>query len=638
MGGRYRPIGDYALIGDCHAAALVSRDGGIDWATLRRFDADPVFCRLLDAGHGGHWSIRPVGEHTVARAYVPDTNVLRTEFATASGRVAVTDFMPVGRVLDAGVHDYVRLNAPGWIVRRVEGLEGEVELAMAYRPSRRFGRERVRLRAAAGRVEDGGAGPVLHSALDFALEGDTARARSRVAAGDVGDHVLASTRIEGQSPCERAGEFLDVTRAFWEEWLGYCRYDGPHRGAMRRSALVLKALTYAPTGAIVAAPTTSLPEDVGGVRNWDYRYCWVRDASFALYALAVLGYSGEVRRFHEFLSRSATASLPHVRPMYGIDGALELEESALGHLEGYRGSAPVRVGNGAWSQRQIDNHGHMLDLAAVYRALDGELDAQYRRLLEAVAAFVEAHWEEPDESLWEMRGEPRRHTHARLMCWVAMDRAARLLDESRWRPVAERVRAAIDAEGIGPDGLEQSVSGGTDASLLLAPMLGYPCGRDVLERTIDTVVAELGRGEDLLMRYAGEDGLEGEEGAFLLCGAWLADAELAVGRVDTARARIERFVARANDVGLYAEEIDPGDGSFLGNFPQAFTHLGLVGNLVNLALVEAHGPEGLAGGYAERAERAIGASFGWRGVLAATMQSRRVGRIVSSDASKLAWP
>jgi len=633
----YRPIADYALIGDCHGAALVSRAGGIDWATLRRFDADPVFCRVLDAARGGHWSIRPAGHYTVTRAYLPDTNVLRTEFATATGRVAVTDCMPVGRVLGARTHDYVHLNAPGWIIRRVEGLEGTVELDVEFRPSVDFGASEVRLSLVDDRLETDAHGPALHADLAFEIDGDRARARLSVAAGERHDHVLASTRIEGVSPCERAAEFLDVTCAFWQEWLGYCRYDGPHRAAMQRSALVLKALTYAPTGAVVAAPTTSFPEHIGGIRNWDYRYCWVRDASFALYALAILGYSGEVERFHEFLSRSATASLPDVQPMYGIDGRLALDERELDHLEGYRGSAPVHVGNGAWDQRQIDNVGHMLDLANVYVALGGELDEQYRRMLGAMAAFVEAHWEEPDESLWEMRGEPRQHVHAKLMSWVAMDRAETLLDDASWGEVATRIRRSIDSNAISGSGFQQSYEGGTDAAALLAPMLGYPSASGVVEATIDTVKSELGRG-DFLLRYAGDDGLPGEEGAFLLCGCWLADAELAVGRVDEARARIDRFVERANDVGLFAEEIDPESGEFLGNFPQAFTHLGLIGNLVNLALVEAHGPEGLVGGYASRAERAVSASFGWRGVLAATMQSKRVGRIASSDASKLAWP
>ena len=634
---RYRPIADYALIGDCHGAANVSRAGSIDWATLRRFDADPVFCRLLDAERGGFWSIRPSEAFTVERAYLENTNILRTEFTTESGRVALTDCMPVGRALEAGTHDYVSLNAPGWIVRRIEGIEGRVELDIEYRPSVDFARTSVTLRAVAGRVEASASAPTLHADLAFTLSGDRARATLVVASGECHDQVLASARVEGESPCVRVEEFLATTRAFWEEWIGYCRYEGPHRAMMHRSALVLKMLTYAPTGAVVAAPTTSLPEDIGGERNWDYRYCWVRDASFALYALAVLGYSGEVRRFHEFLSRSATASLPAVQPMYGIDGRLALEESELAHLEGYRGSAPVHVGNGAWNQRQIDNFGHMLDLASVYTALGGELDTQYRRLLEAVAGFVEAHWEEPDESLWEMRGEPRQHVHAKLMCWVAMDRAASLLDEARFRPVAERVRRAIDSSALTGRGFEQSDEGGVDASALLAPMLGYPCDERAIERTIDTVKSELGRG-DFLLRYAGEDGLEGEEGAFLLCSCWLVDAELAVGRVEEARSRIERFVSRANDVGLYAEEIDPESGEFLGNFPQAFTHLGLIANLVNLSLVEAGGTAALEGGYAARADRAVDASFGWRGILAATLQSKRVGRVSSSEASKLAWP
>jgi len=634
---RYRRIADYAIIGDCHAAALVSMDGSIDWATLHRFDEDPVCCRLLDADKGGYWSIRPVDAFTTTRAYLDKTNVLRTEFETASGRVAITDLMPVGRALDAGTHDYVQLAAPGWIMRRIEGLEGEVRLKLAYRPAVDFGATDAVLEAYDGSLRVAGVRPRLFSDLDYSLDGSHAEAHVDVGPGDQHDHVLAATWVDGVSPLTRVSGFLDVTVAFWTEWSGYCRYDGPYRATMERSALVLKLLSYAPSGAIIAAPTTSLPEDIGGVRNWDYRYCWVRDGAFALYALAILGYSGEVERFHEFIAKAATASLPNVQPMYGIDGTLELDERELSHLTGYRDSAPVRVGNDAWRQRQIDNFGHLLELAKVYTAVGGELDASYRRLLEAAAAFVETHWELPDESLWEMRGAPLQHVHAKLMCWVAMDRAADVLEDERWREVAVRIRRSIDANALTRRGLEQTYEGGVDAATLLAPLLGYPAEQEVFEATIDTVKSELGSG-DFLSRYVSTDGVDGDEGAFLLCSCWLADAELAVGRIDEARARIERFIERANDVGLYAEEIDPASGEFLGNFPQAFTHLGLIGNLVNLALVERHGVEGLAGGYAARADRAVTASFGWRGLLAATMQSKRMARLVSSDASKLAWP
>lgn len=634
----YRPIEDYALIGDCRGSALVARNGGIDWATLHRFDAEPVFCRLLDAKRGGFWSIRPRGAYSSKRAYLPGTNILRTVFTTGEGSVALTDFMPVGRKLDARVHDYVHLNAPGWIVRRIEGLQGEIDLDIEYRPSKRFAREPVELRRGERAVRAGPEMPTLYGDVTFALEGDLARATLRIEAGQLRELVLADSVVEGESPLARADEFFKATRAFWEEWIAYCRYRGPYQDKVMRSALALKLLTFSPTGAMVAAATTSLPEEIGGERNWDYRYCWVRDSSFALYALAVLGYSGEAQCFDDFLLSSCARSLPYVRPMYGIDGALQLEEKTLDHLEGYKASAPVRTGNGAYLQLQIDAYGQVLDLALMHSALGGKLNQQYRRLLDAIAKFIAAHWREPDQGIWEMRGPARHHVHGKLMSWVGMDRAGQLLDV-KWHSVAQQIAAEICARA-GPaehEGLRQAYDGGTDAAVLLAPMLGFPLPEGTLQRTIDRVRQVLGRG-DFLARYVGEDGLAGGEGEFLVCSSWLIDAELACGRHEQARASIERLVERANDVGLYAEEIDAASGAFLGNFPQALTHLGLIGNVVNLQLVERHGARALRGSYADRARRAVTATFGWRGLLAAMMQSNRVSRIFSSRRSKLAWP
>ena len=633
------PIEHHALIGDCHGAALVTREGSIDWATLNRFDADPVFCRLLDRDRGGYWSIRPKGAFTSQRAYLPDTNLLQTVFETDQGRVALLDFMPVGRKLDAGVHDYVHLNAPGWIVRRIEGLRGTVELELHYRPSKAFTRQAVTLQIAPGCVSAGEEMPKLYGAVSFRAEADQAEAEFLVSVGQQLDFVLAASVVEGQSPLCRVAEFLAATQAFWHEWIGYCRYRGKHEDAVRRSALALKLLTYAPTGAIVAAPTTSLPESVGGARNWDYRYCWVRDASFALYALSVLGYSGEARCFHDFLQRASVRSLPLVRPMYGIDAQLELPESTVEGLSGWRSSAPVRVGNGAYLQNQIDVYGQMFDLAWMYHTLGGQLDEQYRRLLGAVASYVTAHWREPDQGIWEMRGPARHHVHGKLMCWVALERAGRLLDP-KWLLEAERVRADILAHATerGNGWLRQAFDGGTDAAVLLAPMLGFVLPERMLARTIDEVVAALGRDENFLARYSGDDGLDGNEGEFLVCSCWLADAELADGRIEHARMLIDRLVGCANDVGLYAEEVDAESGAFLGNFPQALTHLGLIGSIVNVQLAEQGGAAALAGGYAERAARVVKATFGWRGVVAAMAQSHRVGRIRSSTESLLAWP
>ena len=627
------------MIGDCHGAALVTQDGSIDWATIARFDADPVFCRLLDRDRGGYWSIRPKGTFTSQRAYLPDTNLLRTVFETARGRVALLDFMPVGRKPDAGVHDYVRLNAPGWIVRKVDGLSGTVEMELHYRPSKAFTRRPVTLQVTSGRVCAGAEMPKLYGPVAFVAEADRAHADFAVTAGQQLDFVLAGSVVEGQSPLDRVAEFMSATKAFWQEWIAYCRYRGRHEDAVRRSALALKLLTYAPAGAIVAAPTTSLPESVGGARNWDYRYCWVRDASFALYALSVLGYSGEARCFHDYLQRACVRSLPWVRPMYGIEAELNLTETTVEGLSGWKGSAPVRVGNGAYLQNQIDVYGQMFDLAWMYHMLGGRLDAQYRRLLGAVAAYVAAHWREPDQGIWEMRGPARQHVHSKLMCWVALERAGRLLD-SKWLLEAEQVRADILAHAAEPGNgwLRQAFDGGTDAAVLLAPMLGFELPPGMLTRTIDEVVASLGRGELFLARYQSDDGLAGNEGEFLVCSCWLADAELADGRIEHARQRVDRLVSCANDVGLYAEEVNAETGAFLGNFPQALTHLGVIGSIVNLQLAERGGVAALAGGYAERAARAVKATFGLRGVFAAIRQSGRVGRIRSSTQSRLAWP
>lgn len=636
---RYPPIESYAAIGDCHGAALVGRDGSIDWCALRRFDAPPVFLRLLDLERGGHWSIRPAGAFRAERRYLPDTNILRTVFATDAGEAALTDCMPVGRALDAGTHDYVSLVAPGWVIRRVTGLRGRVRLAFRYRPASDYARARPELRFANGALRADGA-PALFGAPGCEIAGDVATTTLEIAAGETRDFVLAANTEAERAPTARVDEFLGATEAFWREWAGYCRYRGPHAEAVRRSALALKLMTFAPTGALVAALTTSLPEGLGGERNWDYRFCWLRDSGFALYALAALGYGGEARRFHEFLAGCCRQTLPSIHIMYGIRQEVELCEETLAHLDGYASSRPVRIGNGAYTQRQIDVYGEILDLALVYRRLAGRLGEQYLRLLGTFAEFVARHWNEPDQGLWEMRGPPRHHVHGKLMSWVALDRAAELLpDAARWRAAADAVRRAILAQAVDPEGghLRQAFDGGVDAAVLLAPMLGFPLDDAVLARTVAAVERRLGRGAYLL-RYDGDDGLAGAEGAFLACSFWLVDAKIALGEVAAARTLFERLVACANDVGLYAEEIEPANGAFLGNFPQAFTHLGLVASAVNLALAERHGAAAARGSHAERIGRAVGATYGWRGVLAAMRASGRLGRLRASRASRLAWP
>lgn len=633
----YLPIRDYAAIGDCHGCALVSRSGSIDWAVFGRFDADPTFCRILDKSKGGFLSVRPREPYAVERAYLDNTNILRTVFATAEGRVALIDYMPVGRRPGAWTHDYVSLSAPGFLIRTIEGLAGRVTLDVVFRPSVQFARTPAHLTAIPGGVRAEG-GPALHAGLDFSITGDRAEVTLEVITGER-RHLVVMADGSLPSVSEKAIERLfEITQAFWSEWIAYCRYVGPYGDAVRRSALVLKLLTYAPTGAIVAAPTTSLPEQVGGERNWDYRYCWLRDASFTLYALAALGYSGEARSFGRFVRFVCDRHPADIQIMYGVDGEAELKEQVLEHLEGYRGSRPVCVGNAAYKQRQIDIYGELLDWVYLVATLGGRFEDGDKKIFERMLRYVADNWEEPDQGLWEMRSEPRHHVYGKMMCWVALDRGIRLLGpRPQWIDLRDRIRDAIFERGMDSrhEHLVQSYGRPEmDAALLLAPMLAFPVDRGVLERTVDAVERELRHG-DYLKRYETDDGVVGDEGAFLICSFWLVDAYLALGRYEEARKLFEQLVACMNDVGLCAEEIDTETHAFLGNFPQAFTHLALIGNAHHLALYERGGAAAITGSHADRARRAVGATFGWRAIWEACKASGRLGRFWSSRRSIL---
>jgi len=633
----YQPIGNYAAIGDCHGSALVASDGGIDWCCLGRFDADPIFCRLLDANRGGFLTITTRDKSTATRAYIEDTNILRTELRTASGRIAVTDFMPVGRDPAAGPYDYVTLNAPGWLVRCLEGMEGRVDLRVTYRPSVAFARAQAKLKTAPGGIALEGDQALLRSDLALRIAGDRAEGTAAINAGE--HRYIVVGRAAGEATSERVRELLDITCAFWKEWIGYCRYRGPYAAMVRRSALALKLMTYAPTGASVAALTTSLPEEIGGGRNWDYRYCWVRDASLMLQTLASLGYSGEARRFYEFMQKALKEPVDELQIMYGIGMEHELHEHTLAHLDGYRGSRPVRTGNGAYDQRQSDLHGYLLEGALIYSVLGGKISAAERASYARVADFISGCWSEPDKGLWEIRGEPQHFVHSKTMGWVVVDRAIRLLGERPgWVALRDRIWRDIVERGRAPDGhFMQAYSGPEpaqlDAALLQLHMMGLPADMETLRSTREAVERELRRG-DFLLRYTGGDGVEGKEGGFIVCSFWLVDALLYEGRGAEARALFERLLGYANDVGLYAEESDLDSEALLGNFPQAFTHLGLVGSAVNLELFEKRGAAGLRGSYADRARRCVWATFGWKGVISGLVQSRRI-NFFSSRKSRL---
>jgi len=631
------PIGDYALIGDCHGAALVSSRGSIDWCAPLRFDGDPVFFRLLDAESGGSWNVEPDRVSRISRSYIKRTNILRTRFETETGTLELIDFMPVGRARTASVHDYVTLNAPGWVVRRMHCTSGHVSLTTRFRPrGAEFSTTPLNLKINDGRI---------HCESDITLwcDGEAQREEDgvsvRIELGEDDVQTCVLTKLTPLfDPREQADRLYDVTHAFWWEWSEYSRYRGPYEEAVWRSALALKLLTYAPSGAIAAAPTTSLPEEIGGQRNWDYRFCWIRDATFALSTLFMLGYSNEAERFSDFLSRRCLREGSTLRIMYGLDGEPFLREHCHDHLSGYRDSRPVRVGNAAAEQRQLDVFGELLDWAEVRQALSSRLRADEKALLEGVADHVCKTWHVPDHGIWEMRSEPRHFTQGKVMGWVTLDRAMRLFgDKPLWRETRDKIlREVLDKGCSGdPPHLVQSYgSEATDAALLQVPLFGLPFNNDLVACTVEQVEREL-RSGDLVYRYRCNDGMEGEEGAFFITSFWLVEALVATGRADEARELFEQLLSRANDVGLYAEEADVRTGAFLGNFPQAFTHLALISSATLLDLHDRKGEKALKGTNTDRAKRVAGATAGFKALIFALIRNKSI-RLRSSRKSVLA--
>ena len=632
IGGRerYLPIADYAVVGDCHTAALIARDGSVDWYCPTRFDGPAVFCRLLDADRGGFFGLAPTGRFSSERRYRGATNVLETTFAAAGGRVRLTDFMPIhDRTPSSRGYD---VGTSRRIVRLVEGLGGEVELELRFRPTFDYARASTDLRAAA----DGGAvatadGQFLAlAAPGVALDADGdggLRGRLRLRGGErrwliLSDVDDAERAREALAAADSDDELAGTIR-YWEDWAALCDYRGPYRSEVLRSALVLKLLTYDPTGAIVAAPTTSLPEEIGGERNWDYRYTWLRDSAFILYALMTVGYQAAAADFFDWLGEACRLD-PTTDPqiMYAVDARREIPERTLDHLEGYCGSRPVRIGNAAAGQRQLDIYGEVLRAAYLrYRGAEGAAERPAVApwtLLRGLIERAAEQWCGPDRGIWEVRGEPRHFLHSKLMCWSALDRGIRLAEEhrleaplDRWRRTRDAIRRAILERGYNAarGAFTQSFGGAAlDASALAIPRVGFLPPTDPRVRmTIERIRAELSH-DGMIYRYLSEDGLRGSEGTFALCSFWLVDALALGGRLDEAHALFERLVGYANDVGLLAEEIDPGTGVLLGNFPQGLTHLGLIGSAVNLAKAAKHGAEEEAENEGDRAAPARRAS------------------------------
>jgi GH15 family glucan-1,4-alpha-glucosidase len=593
-------IDDYALIGNTRTAALVGRDGSIDWLCVPRFDAPACFAALLGEREHGRWKLAPAdGDARVERRYRDGTLVLQTDFETAEGAVRVTDCMP--------------LPGPGCeIARLVEGLHGRVAMEMELIVRFDYGRVVPWVRRLDGGVA-ATAGPdslLLRSPIATRGEDLTTRADFTVGAGERVPFLLSwypsSERPPGPLEVDRA--VAEVER-WWVDWSERCTAGGHWQPAVKRSLITLKALTYGPTGGIVAAPTTSLPEQLGGVRNWDYRYCWLRDATLTLLALIAVGYLNEAASWRDWLLRSVAGWPSDMQIMYGPAGERRLTELELEWLPGYQGARPVRIGNAASRQFQLDVYGELMDALLRAREAGLEPDENAWRLQLALLRFVEDSWKEPDEGIWEVRG-PRRHfVHSKVMAWVAVDRAIKTVERfaldgpvERWRRLRDEIHADVCEHGFdaGRNTFTQSYgSRALDAALLLIGAVGFlPPDDDRVVGTVEAVQRELSR-DGFVLRYPTEeadDGLPPGEGAFLPCSFWLVDALALIGRRQEATALFERLLALVNDVGLLSEEYDPGARRLVGNFPQAFSHIALVNSALALSRDTAEAPAG------ERAE------------------------------------
>ncbi|MFN8126147.1 MAG: glycoside hydrolase family 15 protein [Candidatus Nanopelagicales bacterium] len=579
-------IEDYALIGDLHTSALVSREGAIDWLCLPRLDSDACFAALLGDEANGHWTIRPTGELTdVTRAYRQDTLVLETTMTTADGVVRIVDFMPIRREHEVAC-----------VIRIVEGVTGRVTVRSTFAP--RFGFGRITpyyLSHGAGLHAQAGPDTVLHIAPEeVTQEGGDAICEISVGAGDRRAFQMIWHRPWAEREPIPQDPFVadKVCTGWWQKWAATATYTGEHRDAVVRSLITLKALSYKPTGAVAAAATTSLPEAIGGERNWDYRYTWLRDASMTLQALLDEGYREEAYDFRQWVLRAVAGDPAEMQIMYSITGKRHLPESTIDWLPGYENSAPVRIGNGAAGQFQLDVYGELSDaayLGRTYGMTAPSAPGASWGLQLAVAGFVEKQWKKPDEGIWEVRGDPQHFTYSKVMAWVAIDRVVRCIDEfglvgdrERWKQLADTIHEDICANAIDPARncfTQYYGSTAMDASLLMIPLVGFlPPDDPRIIATVNEVERDLSH-DGLMLRYRTDethDGLAGEEGTFLICSFWLVQCLALIGEHERSRVLLDRLLSLRNDVGLLSEEYDPVARRMLGNMPQAFSHIGLI--------------------------------------------------------------
>jgi len=589
----YPSIGDYAIIGDCRAAALVCRDGSIDWMCLPHFDSPSVFGALLDSAHGGRFIIHPTTPAEITRQYIENTNVLETTFKSESGTFRVTDFFTVANEPDKG-----RLLWPDHeLLRIIECVEGEVEVEVGINPRPNYARTtpRIETRRNMGCLVHAGRQTMLlrHEVpLGGEGQGPGLVGTARLRAGEQRSLSLSFMDMAPQIILplgEHVRERLDCTVNWWKQWADQCQYNGPYREQVVRSALALKLMTYAPSGAVIAAPTTSLPECIGGERNWDYRYCWLRDASMTLRSLMDIGYSEEARAFLAWMLHATAMDRPEMRIMYDVHGGTHMRERELDHLEGYRRSKPVRIGNDARHQLQLDVYGTVVDAAYEYYQRGGELSREACRMLSGFGIQVCKTWDQPDEGIWEIRSGRRHHTLSKAMCWVTLDRLLRMHEKGclkipveKFRENKQLLREQIEHHGYNED-IDSYVDvfdgEHVDAGLLLLGLYRYvdPASPRMMS-TCRKVVEQLGV-DGLIYRYnvsEKKDAFDAAEGTFALCGFWNVQLLAEMGETGRAVRGFRDLLQCANDVGLYAEEIDARTREPLGNFPQAYTHVGLI--------------------------------------------------------------
>jgi alpha,alpha-trehalase len=617
---RFPAIGSYGFLSDCHTSALVSYSGAVEWLCVPRFDSPSAFGALLDRG-AGHFGLCPRGVVVpIGRRYVPGTLIVETTWVTPSGWVVVQDALTIGEWAPQGGEGgrpSTEHESDRSLLRLITCVDGEVELEMECAPRFAYGAGGAawsggELGEALARGEDG-AELRLTSDMDLEIEAGAARGTIRLREGESGFCALSwgDGDLGGPRSAPEAEERLASTREFWRAWLRHGDFpDHPWRIHLQRSALVLKGLTYTPSGALLAAPTTSLPETPGGERNWDYRFSWIRDSTFSLWALHTLGFDEEARDFMRFIVQICRDH-PDLQIMYGIGGEKQLTERTLDHLSGYGGARPVRIGNGAFDQRQHDVWGALLDSIYLHeKALRGRGTPADRQLIRYQVEAAIAAWPHPDQGIWESRGEPQHYVSSKLMIWVAVDRGARLarsigVDDvaAEWEETAERVREEILERGVRGGVFRQHYdTDALDASTLLIPLLRFlPPDDPRVIATVEAIASQLSE-HGLILRYQveeTEDGLRGREGTFLICSFWMVSALSEIGEPERARALCERLLGMAGWLDLYAEELDAESGRHLGNFPQAFTHLALINAVSHVIADERREGEGLTAVFTE---------------------------------------